>query len=315
MPRMPSYSKLQRQPWSARPISLKVHPRAVRRPSGGQRLRTITITAYRRPHLLEAMLRTLVANDVHGWRILLAIEPSPFADENMRVAAKVLHGLDHEATINEVRLGIKENPFRLIERAFTGGSALNLCLEEDLLLSPDAVELSLWYDVHHRPEWLCLNLIAGGCASSGLLSNPDYPDLLFAGHTFNSLGFAVRREEWERCMRGAWMDEPARVVQFDGAPTGGWDWSVFTMLMNNPHLRTVQPVLARATHNGRVGGEHCTAQFHDAAFGGLSIYAGAAERPSYRVVPYGLLPAVVRRHAFLWFEMTRALSAMARAAT
>jgi len=146
----------------------------------------------------------------------------------------------------------------------------------------------------------------------GFLSNPQYPDLLFAGHTFNSLGLAVRRAEWERHMRSAWMTEPARGVRFDGALTGGWDWAVFTMLMNKPHLRTLQPVLARATHNGRLGGEHCTPEFHDAAFSRLPIYAGAGDLPSYRLEQLDLLPSVVRSHARLWFEMACALRVLSR---
>ena len=108
------------------------------------------------------------------------------------------------------------------------------------------------------------------------------------------------------------MAEPARIVKFDGALTGGWDWSIFTMLMNNPNLRTLQPALARSTHNGRLGGEYCTPEFHDAAFAGLPIYCGAVETRSYRVEPLGVLPTVVRRHALLWYEMTRALNALAQ---
>jgi hypothetical protein len=275
-------------------------------------LRTITITAYRRPHLLQAMLQTLTANDLTGWRLLLGIEPSPFADENLNVIAKKLQGCDYEATVNDTVLGIKQNPFRLLERAFAGGSELNLYLEEDLLLSPDTTDLALWYQANHRPEWLCLNLLSGGCASAGLISNPDHPDLLFAGHAFNSLGFSVRRTEWERYMRQAWIDEPARIAQFDGEPTGGWDWSIFTMLMNDRHLRALQPVLARSTHNGRLAGKYCTPQFHDAAFGGLPIYDGTGGPLCYRVEPLEMLPTVVRRHARLWYEMTCALQALAQ---
>jgi hypothetical protein len=274
-------------------------------------LRTITITAFRRPHLLQAMLRTLIANDLTGWRILIAIDPSPAADEAMQVVAKTLSGRDYEATVNVDGLGISQNPLRLIERAFACGSSLNLHLEEDLLLSPDATALSSWYQENHRPEWLCLGLIAGGCASAGFLSNSDFPDLLFAGHTFNSLGFAVRSEEWQLFMRPAWTNEPGRMVKFDGALTGGWDWSIYAMLMGHPHLRTLQPVLARSTHNGRLGGQHCTPQFHDAAFAGLPMHAGVPGTLAYRVAPLPLLPSVVRRHAMLWLEMTRALHALA----
>jgi hypothetical protein len=274
-------------------------------------LQTITITAYRRSSQFEAALKTLVANDLAGWRILVGIEPSSIAREIANIAETILQGHDYNITTNSTRLGIKENPFQLIERAFAAGSELNLYLEEDLLLSPDVTTLARWYFANHRPEWLCLSLISGGCGSAGLLSNPDHPDLLFAGHAFNSLGFAFRRKEWEINLRGAWMAETAPIVQFDGALTSGWDWSIFAMLMNNPDLRTLQPALARSTHNGRIGGEHCTPVFHDAAFAGLPIHCGA-EVLSYRVAPLDVLPNVVRRHAQLWYEMTQALKVLAQ---
>jgi hypothetical protein len=88
----------------------------------------------------------------------------------------------------------------------------------------------------------------------------------------------------------------------------------FAMLMNNPDLRTLQPVLARSTHTGRVDGEYCTPEFHDAAFAGLPIHGGA-EALSYQVAPLDVLPTVVRRHAQLWYELTRALNALGQRST
>jgi len=279
---------------------------------GALHLRTITVTAYRRPHLLKAMLETLLANELAGWRILIRIDPSPVANDMAQIAGSLLDGQDHDVAINPARLGVRENPFRLLERAFGEGSALNLYLEEDLLLAPDATRLASWFAANHRAEWLCLNLIAGGCASAGLLSNPDYPALLFAGHSFNSLGFAVRCQEWRRLMAPAWMTEREGVFKFDGKATGGWDWQIYTLLLDDPRLRTLQPALARAVHNGRLAGEHCTPRFHDLAFADLPIYQGAVAASDYRFLAVGELPSVVRRHAALWKEMSWALRALAR---
>jgi hypothetical protein len=271
--------------------------------------RTITATAYRRPHLLKAMLESLLANDLAGWRILLRIDPSPVADDMAATARELLAGHDVEIAVNPRRLGVRENPFRVIERAFALGSDLNLHLEEDLLLAPDATRLALWYGANHRDGWLCLNLIAGGCASAGLISNPDHPALLFAGSTFNSLGFAVRREEWNACMAAAWMPERMDIAKFDGVRTGGWDWQIFGLMFDDRRLRSLQPVLARATHTGRIAGEYCTPKFHDLAFKGLPLYDGSGEI-DYRLLPIGDLPSAVQRHARLWEEMTAALRAL-----
>jgi hypothetical protein len=45
------------------------------------------------------------------------------------------------------------------------------------------------------------------------------------------------------------------------------------------------------------------------AFAGLPIHGGGACH--YRIEPIGLLPTVVRCHVRLWYEMTRALKALA----
>ncbi len=281
-------------------------------PQGNPGLRTITATAFRRPHLFKAMLETLLANELAGWRILIQIDPSPVAADIAEIAASLLVGQDLQVVVNPGRLGVRENPFRLLERAFEGGSALNLYLEEDLLLAPDATRLAGWFAANYRPEWLCLNLIAGGCASTGLLSNPDHPGLLFPGSTFNSLGFAVRREEWQRLMAPVWMTERADIVKFDGVATGGWDWQIYALLLDDPGLRTLQPALARATHNGRLAGEHCSPQFHDLVFDGLPVYHGVPAVADYRLMPVSELPSVLRRHAALWREMSGALRALLR---
>jgi hypothetical protein len=249
-------------------------------------LRSITITGFRRPFLFRAMLGTLLANDLAGWRILIQVEPSPVADDFASIAAELLAGHDHDLVLNSSHLGSDENPFRLIERAFTEGSELNLYLEEDLLLAPDVTRLASWFERNHRPDWLCLSLISGGCASAGLLSKADYPGLLFPARSFNSLGFAVRRSEWQSPMREAWAHGHGFAHKHDGIRTGGWDWSIHRLLMANPELRTIQPALARATHNGRLAGEFCTPAFHDRAFSDLPPMTGMCRSRGIASFPF-----------------------------
>src|SRR5260370_37464714 len=197
-------------------------------------LRTSRATAYRRRHLFRSMLESLLANELAGWRILIQIDPSPVAADIAETAAGLLSGCDLQVAINPARLGVRENPFRLIERAFAAGSALNLHLEEDLLLAPDATRLASWYEAHHQPDWLCLNLIAGGCASAGLLSHPGYAGLPVSCAAFNSLGFAARRQEWQNLMAPPWMTERMDILKFDGLATGGWEWPILSLMRPHP---------------------------------------------------------------------------------
>jgi hypothetical protein len=266
-------------------------------------MRTITLTGKARPELFRKTLETLRANELGGWRIIIGIEPGPQARDFAAIAAAELPGCDYELTVNDAVLGVTENPFRTIERAFAAGSELNLAIEEDLLLAPDATALALWYEAHHRPRWLCLSLLAGPCGSSGLLSNPTYPDVLFESRTFNSIGYAVRRSEWRGLVAPVFLGTKQPRLPRDAAWVSqwGWDWSIYALLAKNEDLCAVQPVLARATHNGPFG-TYVRPWFHFRAFGGLPIATVPAK--DFHLVAVDALPYEIRAHVHLHEEMT-----------
>jgi hypothetical protein len=266
--------------------------------------RSITITAMSRPQLFRRMLESLITNDLDGWSVLIRVEPTARSPEFVAIAAELLSGVDYDLQVNETILGISLNPYQAIEGAFAAGSELNLYLEEDFLLSPDATALALWYQRQHRRHWLCLSLLAGPCGSAGFLSNAACPELMFEARTFNSIGFVMRREEWQNYARRAWLGgEPqSPVIHATWRYAWGWDWSLYGLVAAGFGLRTVQPVLARATHNGRDGGTHASPEFHDAAFGQLPLNTQRAV--DYRLVDIADLPQDARAHAILQDEIT-----------
>lgn len=274
-------------------------------------MHTITLTGYKRPQLFRDTLVSLAANDLRDWQISIRIEPGPAAQEFVAIAASVLGGNAHSVKVNETRLGVRDNPFRVIDAAFAQGSALNLCLEEDLLLAPDATALALWFLRNHRPGWLCLCLLAGPCGTTAPLSDRRHPEALFAAKTFNSLGFAVRGEEWRRHFRPAWFRDQTVLGGADSPdPPCGWDWSIYALVAADPALVTIQPALARANHNGRDGGHFCSPAFHDRAFGALPLAGNAAPDP--RLVDVEDLPHEVRSHIHAFEELTAARLALAQ---
>jgi hypothetical protein len=271
-------------------------------------MRAITITGYRRPHLFRDLLVSLRANDLAGWRVFVQVEPSPVAGEFAEIAATLLDGIAHEVAINPQRLGVRLNPFQLLDRVVAGGADLVLYLEEDLLLAPDTTRLALWYEEAHRPTFLCLSLLAGGCGSAGVMSYPAYADLLFPAGSFNSLGFVLHREQWYAHFRDHWMVDDCCNVGPSGAAISGWDWAISHHLLRTPDLWVIQPAAARSVHTGRENGEYCTALFHDLAFADLPL-APPSSLP-YRLASVASLPGRVRRHALLWAEMELALRSL-----
>lgn len=259
--------------------------------------RSITITGMSRPALFRQALMTLRGNALDGWRVHIRIEPSEQSRHFAEIAAETLPAGSFELTVNTERLGIILNPRAAIDDAFAAGSAFNLHIEEDLLLAPDATAMALWFERHHRPHWLCLSLLAGPCGWPGLLSNREFPGTLVETQVFNSIGFAFRQAEWQAHIRPVWI-EPA-TPPYRPRSSGqwrthwGWDWSIYGALLASPHLRTVQPLLARATHNGPTG-TYSTPDFHHRAFDGLPLHDGSAV--DFRLADPAELPFEVRSH-------------------
>ena len=225
----------------------------------------------------------------------------------MNICQSTLAGHAHEISVNDGILGVEAHPHRLLNRAFAGGSALNLYLEEDLLISPDATALALWYAEHHQPGWLCLNLLAVPCGSAAVLSDPRFPNELFLARTFNSLGFAVRREEWYGLLEPVWFGGKEPLVAGGWAANwgtrgvGGWDWSIYALLAYRKDLFSVQPALARASHMGKTG-THATPEFHDKAFRDIKISQQTGG--SYCLVDIGTLGRQARSLAYAHGELT-----------
>jgi glycosyltransferase involved in cell wall biosynthesis len=219
----------------------------------------------------------------------------------------MLAGLSHELVVNDEVLGIQVNPHQVLGRAFAAGSNLNLFLEEDLLVSPDATAIASWFNENHQPGWLCLNLLAVTCGSAGTLSDPQTPNELFLARTFNSLGFVARRQEWYDLIEPMWFggNDPrvagGWTANWGTKGVGGWDWSIYALLAHRTDLFAVQPALARAVHTGKTG-TYAKPEFHQRAFQGIDICQTTGH--SYRLVDIRDLSRPARSLAYAHEELT-----------
>jgi tetratricopeptide (TPR) repeat protein len=253
-------------------------------------IKSISITGYRRPKYFRQLLECLVENDLHGWKVEIQLEPSPYVGDYIGIAKELLSGYQCAISVNPYLLGVRLNPFALLSRLFEGGSDIVLYLEEDMVISRDAVELANWYSQNAQDDIMCLSLLAG--ASPGLISCPGHEDILFKSKMFNSWGFALTRQNWSRHFQPRWMIDYPSSLDFDGKKTIGWDWSMFHYLARSGGLYALSPVTARATHSGRDGGTHQAPAWHDLVFD-LPLAGGTPH--SYRVSPIEDLPRAVYR--------------------
>ena len=131
------------------------------------RMKTITITGYRRPHLFRNLLKSLLANELANWHIHARIEPTEFAEAYIAIANEMLAGHDFTMTVNPERLGVRRNPFAALQDVFARGSEINIYLEEDMVVSPDVTRLADWFVANHRST---------GCACRFWPADAGQPD-------------------------------------------------------------------------------------------------------------------------------------------
>lgn len=266
-------------------------------------MRTITITAMNRPKLFLDLLQSLKINDLSGWSVVVAVEPSDCSSEIISICESTLTEIEYRLIVNDHVLGVRGNPYALLNSVFDSGSALNIYLEEDLVVSPDVVEMSLWYEKNYQPQWLAMNLISGPCGSAGFVSNPAFPSILFESKVFNSLGFVVRAQEWASHIKKIWMGdgEPNNPNAAYWGSRWGWDWSIYAHVAASPELKILQPAFARANHLGE-NGVHVWPDLNRKLFGALRI--NDRVHGQFDLFDVDSMPHELRSHVYLLEELT-----------
>jgi hypothetical protein len=217
-------------------------------------MKTISLVACNRLHYLVQTVECLKRNNVDGYTLFLGVEP---VDQTVVEYCRKLDFMPVHLTVNPARLGVAWNPRATIGRAFKSGSEFNVAIEDDLLLAPDALDLTNWFCGLNDPGYFSLNLC-------NYRSDPSFPSEVEESSHFIPLGWAVTRVVWQTLIEPEWMCD-AR----------GWDFSVNKVLGCHATRKVLQPKLARSNHNGREGGEHCSAEFHDRTFRHLSMSDGS----------------------------------------
>lgn len=230
----------------------------------------IVITAFKRPSSLEKLLISLCLNNLSGWAIIIRLEPSSETALCALIAKEILKDYDFDIHVNKIIEGVRMNTFNAVQSAFTQDAEVVLYLEEDLIVSPDTLDMCNWYYENHSDDILCLNLLARITGSSACFSSLDYPKELIKTKSFNSLGIALTKKQWEAFFKDSWLLRPKNHLTYRGQKTDGWDFSIYNSLLSNPNLYVLQPLLARANHVGGKG-TYCTDEYQDKSFSYVEI--------------------------------------------
>jgi hypothetical protein len=238
--------------------------------------RTVTLTVHRRPAYLREVLAALAAvRGIADWHLVVGLEPG---SEECAALCEAIAFMPRTIRRNAERLGVRANPFQLLDFVFGRGAALNVYLEDDTVPSPDATALATWYAGQlDGDRW------AGGrSACLGLFSystGGEPPDELMVADGFLPWGLAFTRVQWEAHFRPYWWLDEHRFT-----PYTDWTLGVTNHLRDDRALTVLLPRLSRVRNIGRLGGTHASPERHDAICEGI-VAAGAAGPFAYRVNP------------------------------
>lgn len=217
--------------------------------------KTITIVTNNRPDYFARMYATLIPQ-FQDWDIYVFSEPP--ATGILDVPPKDLPPrLRH--IINGRRMGVHLNPFNALWYAFNDEkSDFNLHIEEDLLLSPDLVNMVDWYAVHaeEHPHAIAL------CPYAETTRPDTGADTLFWVNGWTSMSYAMTAKNWRNFFVRHFFDD-----------FRGWDWSLSVAIQKSIRYGVLCPYFSRVMHIGAQG-EHVFPSQQEQLFGNKIYYQG-----------------------------------------
>jgi hypothetical protein len=228
--------------------------------------KTITLPVWNRPEYTKKVLESLEKANTKGYELLVGIEPG--CKEVLEIVHKFAKKeiLPTRIIINEENKGINYNNLNLYEKAFNSGSEFNVAIEDDIVLSPDALDLANWFlKCDKNKKYMLLNLFN---------NSKDYktPLVLIESKSFCPWGFCFTKKVYLKWIKPYWMYHPINfnwlLYKIGGEKVGkniGWDCSIFKILTKH-HLKTLVPTLSRSKNIGRESGVHSTPELFDKQF-------------------------------------------------
>ena len=215
-------------------------------------MKAISIPVYTRLTYLRKTLASVVAAGADGYKVFIAVDPSSKRFAIDRLLKRYGRLLDLHVVRHETRLGLVKNLHFAMSLPFEHGADFTVQLEQDVIISPDALRMAEWYAQRDTPDSeLCLNLF-NDYRDERVADTPPYE--LRVADRFTSWGLVVKRSQWERYFDKRWFDEETRAKHFPGSV--GWDWNI-QAAYRDLGLSSLMPELSRSKHIG-LGGEHTT---------------------------------------------------------
>ena len=233
--------------------------------------KAIVCTANNRPNSLKRMLSSLSKNNTDGYVLYIQVEPGN--NGVLRIASRI-DFMPTRVFENKVRLGVQDNPFELLFAVFETFAADEVVyLEDDLILSQDALSMANWFfdsEYSKYTECICscffrsesnLQLLPAMHSHFGseklIKAMARFGDGTRTGETcFTPHGIALTFDSWMKNFKLAWYSH-----------RWGWDFGVRTMIANRD-LYFLSPLVSRSANIGGAG-ERSNPIVHDRKFANM----------------------------------------------
>jgi hypothetical protein len=229
-------------------------------------MKSITLVAWNRSVYTKKVLKSLEKCNTKGYSLFVGLEPGcpevfrvikEFADKKV-LPVKIIQ--------NKKRLGVDYNNYNVYNIAFSEGSEFNVALEDDSVLSPDALDLANWFFRYKkRDNYLLLNLFNNS-------TNKKSPLILKETSGFCPWGYCITKKMFEKWLKQNWMRHKLdlnlifyKLGWYRLCNQIGYDWFISAVMKKN-NLKSLTPVLSRTRNIGREKGTHCTPELYDQQF-------------------------------------------------
>jgi murein DD-endopeptidase MepM/ murein hydrolase activator NlpD len=226
-------------------------------------MRTITLVTHNRPkYAAEAViaLTDAILKSESTLFDLLIFSIDPGDDDGFTEACEMCNKagdvlsengiIDCAMYVNDKNYGASGNTLLALNRAFDqNGSDFNLSIEEDALLTEDALLLADWFAKMHGDEAspyllmsMCNHALFGkGKNPGGINDDPSY--LVETPYITSPFAWCASKHAWPFL-----LDSWDRKVE----PPNGWDFSL-SFSMRLAKKKAIHPVLSRCKNIGEVG--------------------------------------------------------------
>jgi hypothetical protein len=216
-------------------------------------MRVVAVLAYNRPDYLEKCLEALSeCRGAEEWGVLVSVD-GPCGQQPMP-SFKVPKNLSVEVARHQANQGIDRHNALCASGVFDNLEKADfmVMLEDDALLTPDALELAYgYYSWPRRDDYLFMS-IGDPKYAKGPATDEEYAQLVEERYGIYTSAWCFTKDSWTK-MRSVW-NHPMRTQL-------GWDWSLSTSMHSNG-WKSIYPVVSRARNIGRVG-VHAYAEWFD----------------------------------------------------